>query len=161
MYFVDLKGLTVHLQNNKPTSRESFHYVLAYMGSGMFEGAFSKFYSSKPAQPPANITEFLINMLVLLVLFFITYLILLGYYRKNGGDNGKFFLDRLIAIVWVVGFRVGIILLPLIAAFYMFKEHIPSVLLIALVILIFASFIYMFLTIRSTFEKIRIGSVVD
>lgn len=112
MYILNINGLTEHLSNNKPTSREALQYVLGWVVLSLMVQISSLFESKKA--PSENI--FMI-LGVGIIGMGIGYLIFRAYanalYSRNGGDLGEYFLDRAVAIIFVASCRCSIICYPI------------------------------------------------
>lgn len=143
MFFWNLRGLVEHLKSERNTERESFQYLLGYILLGFIRvGEFSE----RPAKAAPDTLSIAMMVFVMIVLGFIAFSVLRMFFNANGGNSGKHFLHRMLALNWVLGFRLLVIFVPACILFVAgsITGTLPSTaIMIALLILAFGSAVYM------------------
>lgn len=105
MYYFNLRGLINHLANEQNTEKESFLYSFynIILLSLPIEEALG-------AETTKGLGIWAIPLFLISILF--CYLVLKSYYTSNGGDNGKHFLHRTLALSFVLMLRIAIVMIP-------------------------------------------------
>lgn len=105
MYFFDLNGLSDHLRLEKNTQRESLQYLIGFYILEAFGGYIR--LGSDGKENSNSFFEMSFGQMVTSAIFAALFLaigiwVISYFYRANGGDNGKFFLHRILAIGFVL-----------------------------------------------------------
>jgi hypothetical protein len=159
IYFYNLRGLIEELKVARPRSKENFCYCVAYVLFSMTMNLLS-LGGSKTPEPSA--ASYAIALVIGIIMFGIFFFIFRMIYAANGGDEGQYFLDRLLALTWVAGFRVATLIVPLVILSRVAFTFIPnpdatlafSVMGILLVVLV-GSIVIVVSTVIQSFKVIR------
>ncbi|MBT3979743.1 MAG: hypothetical protein HOE90_00240 [Bacteriovoracaceae bacterium] len=109
MFYLNLEGLILHLKNEKNNQRESFLYLLySYLLFKLID-IFQLFY---PSPKPDSFNTKIGGVVIIVILSMIFCSILRSYYQSNGGNNGRFFLHRIISLWFVLTLRISLVTLP-------------------------------------------------
>lgn len=113
MYFFNLKALIQDLREGKIGEAQVFKYLCAHVCLySLNSGLHSPASSPQVQQLPPGLMFFFSHLLFSLLGLAIAMLILNGFYRRNGADQGRDFVIRLMLFWWIVGNRVYLIILP-------------------------------------------------
>ncbi|MBN8248945.1 MAG: hypothetical protein J0L84_16070 [Verrucomicrobia bacterium] len=108
MYFWRVEGLKTDLATRPMSDREALPYLIAFV-------ALSGAAAGGPPQETYSIWDWLqVGWSVALALFGTVYI-----YRRNGGERGQQFLQRYLALGWVVSIRWVVFLIPIIMLYAM------------------------------------------
>lgn len=106
MYFFNFKKLVEHLRAGRDTERETYYYLLAYLICAQL-GRLGEL--QRPAQEKDSYMVLGFTVLGCIVSF----LALRTLYFANGGDNGKKFVSRLLALSWVASIQYLIVIISM------------------------------------------------
>lgn len=147
MIWFDLENLERKIARDELTDKDGFHYLLAYFILTPISGIL-----------PSNV-NILISLMQGCILVAITIWGMKELYKVNNEFDGKDFLKRCLAITWVVGFRLLIIILPVLifigVVVGMFGSYSKSFFdLIVMIVITLFSVIYYLLAINS-FRRLK------
>ena len=112
IHFFELNGLLKKLSERALTSREAFLYLIyEYLLVTSFN--IVDMFGVQSAKSPGGMAAIFGALIAILVILPICFLIFQAIYRANGGDGGKDFLGRLLAVGFVATCRTTVFLLPL------------------------------------------------
>ena len=156
MYFIDLKGLIQQLKSRQLKPSEEMAYIFAFAVMNLLTSVlFPK------AGHKVSVESVGIGILFGGIGLGIAWALLNGFLKANGGDKGQQFISRLLALAWVVSFRVTLVLLPFLAAMQMavaYKEEVGVNGLLAVVavsvIILIGALVYSYLTIKKSLKEI-------
>jgi hypothetical protein len=150
IYFLDLKGLVNELKVKRSRSRENFAYCFAIVAS------FFLLRILGDGKAPVN--SILAWAITCIVGIAISYYLLTELYNANGGDSGEYFLDRLLALGWVVGIRTLIVWIPLLIIINLSRRAgiiSGGGVALAFIVLALGAFAYCFIATRESLREIR------
>lgn len=111
IYSWNLSGLVTHLKQDKHHSAESYRYLFCFIAYRWIFAIFNSYFL-KRINPSPEVSTLPLALITTAVAIFISFLILRRFYLANGGSQGRFFLDRLLALGWVLTLRSSIVVLP-------------------------------------------------
>ena len=109
MYFISVSGLKTELAKGPMTARRALPYVCTWLGLVTIAANPQVSGNGRPAE-----WDWLIS-------FYSMFAVVIGVlvaYRANGGTRGVDFVARLLAVWWVVGLRVFLLLIIPLAVLY-------------------------------------------
>lgn len=155
MYFFDFKGLVNYLKHNKPTARDNYHYLFGILVLNVFYPLWRLAIGA--SNQPMTFGPLIVGSLIG---FGFSVLILNGLYTCNGGDKGECFLDRMLALNWVLGLRIATPIVPLALVVVNVIESqgagstLALVLAISLALVGIGAFIYWLVSLRNALKEI-------
>lgn len=151
IYFLDLNGLTEHLKQKKNTEYESFQYTIAFL---IINCISSDVYLGREAIPAGDLGAILSVFAMGVLYAAVGFFIVRSYYRSNGGEKGEFFLHRTLSLSWVIGWRIFLVMAPVLVLFYFLKESSSLGMVLVLTICAIGSALYYLTTMNKTLKKI-------
>jgi hypothetical protein len=107
MFFLNLNGLVEHLKLKRNKQSDSIKYILGFY---IWSSIFSIISNGK--QKPSELHMIAISVAVVVASCFIGYFIWHSFLKNNGGEGGEFFLDRILALTWVITLRSMLVFIP-------------------------------------------------
>jgi hypothetical protein len=125
------------------------------LGLNLYFGPYIKLFTLNPFDP-YGYDRGLFQGLVLGGIFaaFMTCLIVKSFYDSNGGQWGKNFIAKLLALSWVTHIRLTLISLPLLLVFLMAYRVQPNLGIILLVIFSIGNLYYFVSRINKSLQEI-------
>ena len=107
MYFLDDEALSEDLANSCVPARDVAIYTALIVGLQV------PIWYVAPVETVAEMVDGALNSLPSLFSVAVVIVGLRRCYLQNGGSEGEAFAERFVALGWVVGLQVGIVLIPL------------------------------------------------
>lgn len=155
MYFFSLNGLVNHLKEEKNTEYESFQYLLGWI---IFSSFSTKTWFEQKGHPGGDLKLIIASLVGGAIGACIASLIVSSYFRSNGGRSGKHFLHRIMALTWVVGWRLSVVLIPSVTLFYYYLDAAPLLALAGLLGAFFIALLYAVMTVNYRLKQIHVAA---
>ncbi|MBX9769276.1 MAG: hypothetical protein K2X47_18510 [Bdellovibrionales bacterium] len=155
MFFLDLKGLIEHLKENRNTEEETYHYLLAeYVLMAIWQGASAMLKTDSTSSSSSEVSSLPLALLGILAGTGIGIAALRFLYNCNGGSQGRHFLNRMLALGWVIGLRTLAVAIPVGLIAELFSSVAPLAVSIFVLVGCLGCLAYLFLEMVKALEAV-------
>lgn len=164
LYFTDSESLIkMHREGNFRDVHVVSYLLAFYVQSSFFNGIGKIGNSQKSNSLEFSWWMIVVVLAVVCICLIIVKWILMQWLQANGGQASKNFLNRIVSLVWVYGFKVMLVLAPLVASLYLVPDALKSIpflitIVVSLLVVSIGGCVYVYKNVKRGLERISAGT---